>query len=235
MAHEVKVCPGDTINLAATSTDPNFYEAWYTPSGDSIHGPVYLPQPDSSDFGYYYLYAKNDKCSAVQTVHVIDVPKLQVQLGTDTTICIGQTYDIPVNSGFYSYSWNTGEHTSSINVDSTGLYILEALYGDQCQSSDSVLVNFIDCSVVFGNVFTPNGDGKNDEFEIVYGNAQRIDLYIYNRWGKQVMHRSGTRPSWNGKDDGDNIMPQSSYFYVAHVIDYFGQPHDLKGTVELMR
>ncbi len=46
-----------------------------------------------------------------------------LDLGADTTICIGQPYLINAGSGFLSYSWSTGASSSYISVTSPGQYI----------------------------------------------------------------------------------------------------------------
>ena len=54
--------------------------------------------------------------------------------------------------------------------------------------------------------FTPNGDGKNDEF-IIKGIGLVKHLVIFNRWGQKVFERSnfidGNRSlCWNGTING---------------------------------
>src|SRR5690606_28509889 len=60
------------------------------------------------------------------------------------------------------------------------------------------------------NVFTPNGDGKNDKFEIRglegYGSAE---LAIFNRWGNEVYRNNDYKNSW----DGINLN-EGTYYYL---------------------
>jgi gliding motility-associated-like protein len=53
------------------------------------------------------------------------------------------------------------------------------------------------CDLVIPNVFTPNGDGINDFFEILnlehYPMAQ---IVIYNRWGNKVFEHSDYYNNW---------------------------------------
>ena len=84
------------------------------------------------------------------------------------------------------------------------------------------------------NVFTPNGDGFNDVFEVpkvVFQNNQRLceditfKMTIYNRWGKLVFEGDGTNPAWDGGD-----FPSGMYFYeILYQEDVF------KGSVSLLR
>ncbi|WP_412467712.1 gliding motility-associated C-terminal domain-containing protein [Pedobacter sp. KLB.chiD] len=81
------------------------------------------------------------------------------------------------------------------------------------------------------NVFTPNGDGKNETFYI-----ERLDFYsenqltIINRWGSTVYEKKGYLNDWtaNGLVDG-------TYFYVIRVKTPDAQWQEFKGYVTVMR
>jgi gliding motility-associated-like protein len=83
------------------------------------------------------------------------------------------------------------------------------------------------------NVFTPNGDGSNDCFDL----GTDIDIsecskwLIFNRWGTVVFTNSGSNPCWNGKkDNSGEEMPNGTYFII---IDIAGEEY--KGTITLIR
>jgi gliding motility-associated-like protein len=57
------------------------------------------------------------------------------------------------------------------------------------------------------NVITPNGDGKNDTFEI-RNLGESISLQIYNRWGKLVWASADYQNDWTGRE-----LAQGTYFY----------------------
>ena len=73
------------------------------------------------------------------------------------------------------------------------------------------------------NVFTPNGDGTNDEFVVKFWSMQSIEIDIYNRWGKRVHHwDSGdvrgfegtwTETVWDGKGMGGRYASPGVYYY----------------------
>lgn len=63
------------------------------------------------------------------------------------------------------------------------------------------------------NVFSPNGDGKNDVFSI-HNNikAECVDdfsIVIYNRWGEKVYNSNNFEFEWTG-----DKLPYGVYFYV---------------------
>jgi len=63
------------------------------------------------------------------------------------------------------------------------------------------------CPVIIPNIFTPNGDGSNDFFEIRNLPASST-LSITNRWGKEVYSSSDYQNDWSAENISDGI-----YYY----------------------
>ncbi len=66
------------------------------------------------------------------------------------------------------------------------------------------------------NAFTPNGDGKNDEFGPVgqIHSLENYQLTIYDRWGSKVFSAKSPDEKWNGKfDNQGNELPPGVYVY----------------------
>lgn len=62
------------------------------------------------------------------------------------------------------------------------------------------------------NVFTPNGDGINDNFEIVgIGQFDRVEILVFNRWGNEVYRNSNYRNNWNGLN-----LNVGTYYYIIN-------------------
>jgi gliding motility-associated-like protein len=60
------------------------------------------------------------------------------------------------------------------------------------------------------NVFTPNGDGKNDTFEIFGIEGFRgSSLVVFDRWGTIVFEDKDYKNNWSGADNTDGV-----YFYI---------------------
>ena len=63
------------------------------------------------------------------------------------------------------------------------------------------------------NGFTPNGDGKNDVFEIRGLNQYyENELTIVNRWGNEVYRQRGYQNTWNGHG-----LNEGTYFYLLRI------------------
>ena len=63
------------------------------------------------------------------------------------------------------------------------------------------------------NLFTPNGDGNNDAFEILglnqYGNNE---LVIVNRWGNELFRAKNYQNNWTGEG-----LNEGTYYYLLRV------------------
>jgi gliding motility-associated-like protein len=78
-------------------------------------------------------------------------------------------------------------------------------------------------NVFIPNVFSPNGDGVNDRFQ-VYGGpdvAAVKRMMIFDRWG-ELLYESEAQPlawairGWDGRFKGQ-LMPVGVYVYVVEV------------------
>lgn len=88
------------------------------------------------------------------------------------------------------------------------------------------------------NVFTPNGDGANDEFKIVRDDDKnkiisdeylRLELEVFNRWGKRIYSSDNYQSNWDGGNASDGV-----YFYVLKAIGFY-KIDTFKGAVHIMR
>ncbi|MCQ2343217.1 MAG: gliding motility-associated C-terminal domain-containing protein [Paludibacteraceae bacterium] len=106
--------------------------------------------------------------------------------------------------------------------------------GSQCEvtATDTITLN---SSLIFvPNVFTPNGDGKNDEFRVVYRSICEFHCWIYNRWQHLVYSWDDPAKGWDGTNNGKKL-PDSAYIYIIDATGCDGQRYKLKGTVNMLR
>ena len=90
------------------------------------------------------------------------------------------------------------------------------------------------------NVFTPNGDGVNDEFIpfIPYAYVDSVDLKIFNRWGNIVFESIDPDIKWKGdnKDSGE-LVSDGVYYYTIDIFEQTLQglvPRSLSGYLHLL-
>jgi gliding motility-associated-like protein len=136
------------------------------------------------------------------------------------------------------FSWSPNEDISDINVLTPVVspvadinYKLSAISAFGCSSEDEVLVKVV-TGIYIPNAFTPNGDGKNDRWEIPFLDpAFEATVSVFNRWGQLVYHSASDVVSWDGKING---VSQGSGAYV-YVVTFKASKLKLKGTVMLIK
>jgi gliding motility-associated-like protein len=134
----------------------------------------------------------------------------------------------------------TFTHTKSDSY--IGCYYVTATNRFGTESAKSNIVCKDNCaSFSLPNIFTPNGDGKNDTFQALKCPrfVQSVMITIYNRAGQKVYEYAGPKLEWNGNDNAGNILPAGSYFYNCEVkfltLDPNSASLNLKGWVEMVR
>lgn len=83
-------------------------------------------------------------------------------------------------------------------------------------------------------VFTPNGDGYNDEFRPTYTSISEYKIWIFNTMGIKMYESEDITVGWDGTHKGHN-SPIGAYYYVVEATGVDGTEYKLKGTVNLVR
>jgi gliding motility-associated-like protein/uncharacterized repeat protein (TIGR01451 family) len=81
------------------------------------------------------------------------------------------------------------------------------------------------------NVFTPNGDGRNDTFVIPdLTNYEENEIVIINRWGNVIYQKKNYQNDWTGEG-----LNEGTYFYLLKVKSKKGNWDTYKGYITLLR
>ena len=87
-----------------------------------------------------------------------------------------------------------------------------------CQlDSVEFLISVSESMLTVPNVFTPNGDGMNDEFRVVYRSIKEFHCWVYNRWGHKVYEWTDPAKGWNGTIGGKPAA-EGAYYYVIRAL-----------------
>lgn len=103
-----------------------------------------------------------------------------------------------------------------------------------CSFSDSVTIEISESALEVPNVFTPNGDGMNDEFRVAFRSLKKFECVVYNRWGNKVYHSTDPLKGWDGTIGGRRAV-SAAYFYVIKAEGTDGKKYHLKGDINLIR
>lgn len=123
--------------------------------------------------------------------------------------------------------------------DSSGIYEVKLLCKGGTHCADSILKSIkfeipLADTIKIPNVFTPNGDGKNDFMVMEYGNNECIkvkNFSLYSRWGELVYEFSGNIVDlkWDGKI-GPSQASSGVYFYI-----FTSESGNKKGNITIIR
>lgn len=181
-----------------------------------------------------------------------ETSNLVLVLPKDTFLQVGQSITITLESINFEPSlleWVAPENINCKNCENLTVqpvvstyYILRATDTDGCQITDSVFVEVKNTPQFFvPNVFSPNGDGQNDLFQVNTSPyfEQRIEsMAIYNRWGnllfQQQKENESTLLSWNGTHRQQPV-DSGTYLYTISIIGQTGRKTLLNGTIQLVR
>ncbi|MCK5137593.1 MAG: gliding motility-associated C-terminal domain-containing protein [Bacteroidales bacterium] len=107
--------------------------------------------------------------------------------------------------------------------------VLEAGLAQEFTGSANLLLDQIDIveidepplefgDLVIPNVFTPNGDGSNDEF-VIRGLTRGSCLMVYDRTGREVFKSDNYENDWDGADMNGRKLPPDTYWYLLFPSD----------------
>ena len=194
------------------------------------------PSFTASESGQYIINFQDTLCGTEESFQITFIPDPNTEI-RDTMLCIGELYTLQavIEPQNFTYLWNNGSTSTSVNMSETGLFIVTV--ANTCgEFSDSANIVFFDCDLEPPNVFTPNDDGVNDNFQLVqYQGIKTFQCYIYNRWGNLMADYDKPDFLWDGKNKKGNMAEDGVYFYVIQAVTNGGKEINKHGKVHLIR
>ena len=78
-------------------------------------------------------------------------------------------------------------------------------------------------TVLLPNIFTPNGDGKNDLLSIKIGEVTEFSVVILNQANKVIFTSNDPNFSWDGVATNGELSPAGTYVYYISAKDLNGK------------
>ena len=225
---------------------PEIVEHQWSQNGSPVEGnPAGVSVSEKGDHDFLLEVRDNFGCTydTTVTVNVLPLPEAEIVSELEMPICEGDSTLLtvhPLNSDGHDwvYQWQVGGQDMPDRTYDTLMVKNPGTYTVMIEDTISGCMSFIDktvseqnCDLTIPNVFTPNADGINDEFEILnlehYPNAQ---IVIYNRWGEKVFEHHDYYNNWW---DGSNA-PDGVYFYVLKY-SRMGETRYSEGSVTIIR
>jgi gliding motility-associated-like protein len=225
------ICIGGRVMLDASNPDAVSY-LW----NDGEITPI----REITTPGKYVVSVMDRFCSAItmDSVNVTVAGITGIELGNDTTLCIGETLTLKVDAGTgNSIRWQDGSTTASYTVTTAGYYTV-TVYNECGSVSDRIAVTYQVCETKpqFPNAFTPNGDGKNDTFKPdIKGLIYDYDLRIFNRWGEIIFLSKDAKTGWDGRYKGKLVENGTYVWILSYKKKTGGSSFIQKGSITVLR
>ncbi len=153
-------------------------------------------------------------------------------------------HDLPLDAGVnYTFNWNIEEFAprtgrrQEVTFPRQDTFTVSLTVADEfgCTSTDTRDI-FVLEEIVVPNVFTPNGDQFNSEFQVTSNGGFPIRMRIFTRSGVLVHESEGFIVSWNGKTANGVEVSTGIYYYTIEAL--WGDPdkrYSKAGFVHLYR
>ena len=232
------LCPGQSVTLTANGADSY---VWSTQAS--------TPSITVSQAGTYSVIGSNSCGSGTAQ---IDITVLEVSAAFTASPSTG---DAPLVVSFTNAStpangsmlWQFGDGDTSTAFEPLHTYDADGVYtviltvtvqGCVATATGTVTVGTVAAvpsAVEVPNVFTPNNDGVNDQFQLTATGIDRIEVTIFNRYGEEVARLQRARQVWDGRTFAGEPCSDGTYFYIVEATGYDGVRHSLKGALTLLR
>jgi gliding motility-associated-like protein len=200
-------CQGATPVLDAGNVPSGFQYKW---SSGEINRQIH---PRTS--GSYSVVVYKDQCQQSDTITIVFEEAPELSLEPVYSICSENGDSVVLDGGIaFSYLWKpTGETTQTITASKEGIYSLTAKSEHGCANTVSTEIqNICEARVFVPTIFSPNGDGTNDEFKISGANITSFRLEIFDQWGELIFVSNSITDSWNGEYRG-KVVQEGAYIW----------------------
>ncbi len=229
IGEDIVACDSALVTLSTAAQGGVDY-VW---QNDSIGPSIETRKP-----GQYILIGTNHCDISSDTLQLSYSSSPIVDLGMDTAFCIGDSFTLnALDSGLVEYVWQGVSGDPVFTAFLPGEYRLEVFNEAGCSGMDTVLLEGLDCSLqlIVPNVFTPNADGINDQFQIDgLEDVVSFELSIFNRWGIPVYESQTFDEGWDGAVNGEPAT-DGVYFYRLTFSTEEGISQQKSGSLTLLR
>ncbi len=238
------ICIGATVPVLSITSTNGVAGTW-------------SPSAISNQVNGVYTFTPNSGLCATTTTFTVQVnPIPSVTVRTDTTVNDGSILpptNFTATPGVVTLSWTNSNPAIGLPSAGTGnvpsfvavnkgtanitatITVTPSING--CIGTArtyTITVRPLNKDVFVPNVFSPNGDGKNDVL-LVYGNyIDKLEMRIFNQWGQQIALINSRTQGWDGRDNG-KPQPVGVYMYALRAVMSDGRTIQLKGSITLVR
>jgi gliding motility-associated-like protein len=235
---DLLICPDGTTVLTAS---PGLSYQWST---GATTASITVGAP-----GIYTVVAGDGCATATAQAEVVAVAidaafTAQPVTGTAPLPVAFTNTSVPANAG---WSWAFGDGGGSTGSDPQHTYtapgtytaVLTVTVGACTDEATATIVvepqEAEPATIVVPNVFSPNGDGRNDQLEVISTGIVELRMDIFNRWGQRMAGLTRVNERWDGRDMSGVKVVDGTYFYTLEARDAQGTTFTRTGTVTVLR
>ena len=233
------ICAGQVATLTASGVGT------YSWNNGSTDNPIFVSPSITTN---YSVVVSIGTCTATAAAMVTVNPSPIASAWSNVTITAGNSATLSASGGG-TYLWSNGGNTSAITVSPliTTLYCVTVSNGNCTDTACvTVFVEPIDCSgaessdaFVLPNAFSPNADGVNENFHLLYGPllkdcVKEIYIAVYNRWGEMVFEGTALNFSWDGSYK-NKLEDTATFAWYMNAVLTTGAVVKKKGNISVLK
>ena len=232
------------------------------PTGDYYIGTSYLTE-NTAHYAYYIATFGTQYCTdtvlyEIEPIGMIEA-LIEVSAATDLgSLVAPEASVIFLNNSIYDNvgkrcEWHFGDETTEKNCDAQVEHIyteggcyepyLIVMNRDLPECRDTAFLETcipVDNSseIEVPNVFSPNGDGINDFFQVKAQTLRTFSGIIVNRYGRTVFEWDNWEDyeaGWDGKINGGTNASRGVYYYIIKAEGMDDIEYDLHGPLHLVK
>jgi gliding motility-associated-like protein len=249
-------CKGQFKALVSGGTpfanDPSYIYEWH--GGHSQDTIVFGLCP-----GRNHLTATDSLGCSIDSSYLVDVlksPKIDFTFSpADTIYLTNPTVSVAFPDSMKKYlanwTWDFGDKIKIPNLNPVSHLYSDTTKAGQikvklsftdlngCDTTITHILSMNKAELDIRNIFTPNGDGINEEFLVRLKEDDKKDyriaylgteLLVYDRWGKKVFNETDYKSeNWDG-----NHLSDGTYFYILKCTGQYTNDV-IKGSVTILR
>ena len=242
------LCFNDLVTFRVPDATPGDSVYWFVNGVLTQSGTVDSLRINATGNDSIWAQVSNNGCTGCPTtqsnlmfISLLSTDSMMVFAGNDTTIDEGEPIDLNgTEYGTTLFYWSPGGLLSdslilnpAATLSDTTVFIIYGYGLDPiCFVSDTVVINVIENVLEVTNLFTPNGDGVNDNWTVNdLDEVANCKVSIYSRWGIKVFEAEPYMNDWDGTEDGKQL-PGGAYYYVFQCSD---RDKPIIGSITLIR
>ena len=219
---DTTVCPGASLTLAVDTTYAEV--TWFSAAQGRLGKGNRLDwEATREDTLWVEARLPGENCPVRDTMTVAWFPPVNLLSEEVEELMAGASVSLSA-SGSVSYRWSPAAGLSSTEVadpvaspSKTTTYTVEGITANGCVVLDTILIRVTEspppaATLFVPNLFSPNGDGQNDTFQLYGPSVSSIIWQVYDRQGNRLFEATDLAAGWNGEHQGRPV-PNGVYLW----------------------